>query len=150
MEEEDRATVLGRGMFVTIHDLHEMDTSVGTIAAREKRQQTTWKKGEKYMAVAFNPGALDIFREAQLPNENSIANLDGRGGIKANGKLGSFLWKPFRSDATRSNNNAVRTELLKSLGQAFSLSGVSEASGKVMFSKDFMTSLEKLGIFDNG
>ena len=41
MEEEDRATVLGRGMIVTIHDLHEMDTSVGTIAAREKRQRTT-------------------------------------------------------------------------------------------------------------
>ncbi len=26
MEEEDRTTVLGRGMIVTINDLHEMDT----------------------------------------------------------------------------------------------------------------------------
>ena len=97
------------------------------------------------MAVTFNPGALNMFREAQLPNENSIANLDGRGGIKANGKLGSFLWKPFRTGETRANNNAVRTELLKSLGNAFGLEGVGmNEQGKVTFSKDFMDRLEKL------
>jgi len=96
------------------------------------------------MTVTFNPGALDMFRNAQLANENSIANLDGQGGLKANGKLGSFLWKPFRSTETQANNNAVRTELLKSLGRAFNLSGMSEANGKVTFSKDFMAKLEKL------
>ncbi|MBQ6669716.1 MAG: hypothetical protein IJM72_06640 [Deltaproteobacteria bacterium] len=98
------------------------------------------------MAVKFNPAALDMFRNAQLAGENSVANLDGKGGLKANGTFhgGNIFRTIGRSGDERRANNEVRTELLKSLGQAFNLSGVREASGKVTFSKDFMTMLEKL------
>ncbi len=96
------------------------------------------------MALEFKSEALNAFRNVNFGNDNAIANLDGKNGIKQNGKLGSFLWKPFRSSKTEANNNAIRTELLKSLGQAFDLNGMSEVNGKTMFSEDFMDNLAEI------
>lgn len=96
------------------------------------------------MPVQFNPNALDAFRNAQFANANSIANLNDQGGVKANGEYKGGIRVLFRSDDERAANNAVRTELLKSLGKAFGLAGMQEAGGKVTFSKDFMDKLESL------
>ena len=94
------------------------------------------------MTVTFNPKTLDMFRNAQFESTRSIANLDGASGLKSNKTLG--IWRLFRSNKTTEANNAVRAELLKSLGQSFGLSGMSEKNGRVTFSKEFMTKLEKI------
>ena len=94
------------------------------------------------MSLDINFAALGAFRNVNFGNADAIANLKQGDGVEQNGKLGSFLGKMFRSSATKANNNAVRTELLKSLGQAFGLSGMSEAGGKTTFSADFMAKLE--------
>lgn len=94
------------------------------------------------MSIDINFAALGAFRNVNFGNADAIANLKQGDGVEQNGKLGSFLGKMFRSSATKANNNAVRTELLKSLGQAFGLSGMSEAGGKTTFSADFMAKLE--------
>lgn len=96
------------------------------------------------MAVSFDPSKIAMFRDAQFAGASDIANLDKGDKLKTKdsyyGKLGAL----FRSSATEARNNAVRTELLKSLGQAFGLSGMTESDGKVSFSKDFMDRLESL------
>lgn len=92
--------------------------------------------------MSFNTAAISTFRHVNLGGENAIANLDGEGGVKKNKELGNFIGKMFRSPTTEANNNAVRTALLKSLGQAFGLSGMSEANGRTTFSADFMAKLE--------
>ena len=94
------------------------------------------------MSLDINFAALGAFRNVNFGNADAIANLKQGDGVEQNGKLGSFLGKMFRSSATKANNNAVRTELLKSLGQAFGLSGMSEAGGKTTFSAEFMAKLE--------
>ena len=94
------------------------------------------------MTVSFNPQKLEMFRNAQFESTRSIANLDGASGLKSNKTLG--IWRLFRSNKTTEANNAVRAELLKSLGQSFGLSGMSEKNGRVTFSKEFMTKLEKI------
>lgn len=100
------------------------------------------------MAINFNPAALDAFRNAQLAGENAIANLqhgsDGTGGIRQAGSYKGAFAAMFRSSAERAENNAVRTELLRSLGQAFGLDGMSEKDGKVTFSQKFMDKLEQI------
>ena len=78
------------------------------------------------------------------PRLRSIANLGGDDKLVQKDKLGLFLWKPFRSDDTEKRNNAVRTELLKALAQAFGLEGVTEHDGKTMFSDEFMNRLSDL------
>ena len=96
------------------------------------------------MAVSFDSSKIAMFRDTQFAGANDIANLDKGDKLKTHdsyyGKLGAL----FRSSATEARNNAVRTELLKSLGQAFGLSGMTESGGKVSFSKDFMDRLESL------
>ena len=89
------------------------------------------------MAIKFNPAALDMFRNAQLANENSVANLDGKGGLRANGTFhgGNIFRTIGRSGDERRANNEVRTELLKSLGQAFNLSGVNRPQTQDEFMK---------------
>ena len=86
------------------------------------------------MSLDINFAALGAFRNVNFGNADAIANLKQGDGVEQNGKLGSFLGKMFRSSATKANNNAVRTELLKSLGQAFGLSGMSEAGSEAMAS----------------
>ena len=94
------------------------------------------------MALDINAAALGAFRNVDLGKQDAIANLGGSKGVRQNGELGNFLGKMFRSSGTKEANNAIRTELLKSLGQAFGLDGMGEANGKVTFSKSFMDTLE--------
>ena len=96
------------------------------------------------MAIEFSSSALARFRNVEFRNDDTIANLDGNG-LKANGELGNFIGKIFRSGKTEARNNAVREELLRSLGQAFGLSALTkEEGGRVAFSPDFMQKLEKI------
>lgn len=96
------------------------------------------------MAIQFNPNALSMFSNANFGNDNAIANLGGKNNLVQKDELGSFLWKPFRSDDTGKRNNAVRTELLKALGRAFDLEGVGEHDGKTTFTGAFMDRLEEI------
>ena len=82
------------------------------------------------MAIQFDPNALRMFSNVNFGDDDAIANLGGEDNLVQKDKLGSFLWKPFRSKETEKRNNAVRTELLKALGQAFNLDGVTEQGGK--------------------
>ncbi len=94
--------------------------------------------------MSFNISALDTFRNVNLGGENAIANLgEGDKVVKKNDYHGA-IGKIFRSGTTKAANNAVRTELLRALGKAFDLSGMSETDGTVTFTKDFMDKLAKL------
>lgn len=95
------------------------------------------------MAIQFDASKATMFRNVDFGNENAIANLDGKGGVKANGRY-TLFGKYSRTDDQRADNNAVRTALLQSLGQAFGLSGMSDEGGTVKFSRDFMDRLEKI------
>ena len=97
------------------------------------------------MAINFNPNALDAFRNASLTGEKAIANLDkGTGNIRQAGSYKGAFEALFRKDNVQAENNAVRTELLRSLGQAFGIEGMSEKDGKVTFSDKFMDKLEQI------
>ena len=96
------------------------------------------------MAIQFNPNALNAFSHVDFGDDDAIANLGDGNRLVQKDKLGSFLWKPFRSGSTEKRNNAVRTELLKALGRAFDLAGVSEKDGRTTFSADFMDRLEEI------
>lgn len=95
------------------------------------------------MAIELNSGALNVYRNAAFEDAKTIVNIDGEG-IKANGVYKGALSALSRSPEEKTANNAVRTELLKVLGRAFNLKGMTEADGKVTFSKEFMTRLEKI------
>ncbi len=96
--------------------------------------------------------ALSRFSNSNLlndrfENENSIANLtpgsDNR--IEQAGTYKGGLSVLFRSGAEKANNNAIRTELLKSLGEAFHIEGMHDrGDGKVTFNKQFMDRLGEL------
>lgn len=96
------------------------------------------------MAIQFNANALRAFSNFDFHNDNAIANLNGENGIKQNGKLGSKVWRVFRSGTTKANNNAVRTELLKALGRAFNLEGAYEHGGKTTFTEAFRNNLQTI------
>ena len=95
------------------------------------------------MAIQFDTSKATMFRNVNFGNENAIANLDGKGGLKANGQY-TLFGKFSRTDVQRADNNAVRTALLKSLGEAFGLSGMTAEGGVVRFSKGFMDRLEQI------
>lgn len=95
------------------------------------------------MAIQFDTSKATMFRNVNFGNENAIANLDGKGGLKANGQY-SLFGKFSRTDVQRADNNAIRTALLKSLGEAFGLSGMTAEGGVVRFSKGFMDRLEQI------
>ncbi len=91
--------------------------------------------------------ALSRFSSTSFENANTIANLDpdNAGQLTSAGTYGGAVGSIFRSDTEKANNNAVRTELLKSLGQAFHIEGMEErGDGKVTFNKEFMDRLGKL------
>lgn len=96
------------------------------------------------MAIQFDTTKIAAFRNLTLKNETTIANLDGKGGIKAHGNYTGWFSSLSRSDEECKANNAARTALLKSLGQAFGLEGVSEKDGLVTFSKGFMDRLTQI------
>ena len=96
------------------------------------------------MGVTFDASRISAFSNAQFSSDKSSAGLDGNGGVKATGTYHGALSAIFRSSADKASNNAVRTELLRSLGQAFGIGGMTETNGKVTFSKDFMDELESI------
>lgn len=95
------------------------------------------------MSIQFDVSKVAMFREAQLANEDTMTRLDGNGHVVSNGQyLGFKSWRTRTSD-DRAVNNAVRTELLKALAQAFNIKeGIREEDGKVKFSRAFMERLE--------
>jgi hypothetical protein len=94
--------------------------------------------------MSFDVSALNSFRNVNLGGDNAIANLgEGDKVVKKNDYHGG-IGRIFRSGSTKAANNAVRAELLRSLGKAFGLEGVSERDGKLHFSADFMTKLESI------
>ena len=95
------------------------------------------------MAIELNSAALNVYRNAAFADAKTIINNDGDG-IKANGVYTGALSALSRSAEEKAANNVARSELLKSLGRAFNVKGMTEVDGKVTFSKEFMTRLEKI------
>ena len=94
--------------------------------------------------MPFTTAALERFRNVNLQGQNAIANLGENNSITQKGSYYRIGWV-FRGSETEKANNAVRTELLRSLGNAFGLEGMSQnKAGVTTFSKGFMTKLEKL------
>ncbi len=86
--------------------------------------------------MSFNVSALDAFRNVNLGGDNAIANL-GQGDkvVKKNDYHGA-IGAMFRGKETKAANNAVRAELLRSLGNAFGFEGVGRnAKGVTTFSE---------------
>ena len=97
------------------------------------------------MAIQFNLNALSRFSNVNFGDNDAIANLDGGNGLVQNEKLGFILTRKFRSSTAEKQNNAVRTELLKALGNAFGLNdGVVVNNGKTTFTDQFMNRLEEI------
>ena len=94
------------------------------------------------MAIQFNADALSRFSNVNFGDNDAIANLDGGNGLVQNEKLGFILTRKFRSSTAERQNNAVRTELLKSLGRAFGLTGFNEDNDT--FTDQFMNRLEEI------
>ena len=97
------------------------------------------------MAIQFNLNALSRFSNVNFGDNDAIANLDEGNGLVQNEKLGFILTRKFRSSTAEKQNNAVRTELLKALGNAFGLNdGVVVNNGKTTFTEQFMSRLEEI------
>ena len=98
------------------------------------------------MSMQIDTAKLGMFRNVQFGNDNAIANLSGsKTSLVHNNEVsGNFFGKMFRAKATEAQNNAARTELLKTLGQAFGLSGMTESDGTTRFSEGFIKKLEDI------
>ena len=96
------------------------------------------------MAIQFNPNALSAFSNVNFGENDAIANLGEDNNLVQNGNRGLGVFAKIRFKSTEAKNNAVRTELLKALGQAFNLQGIGEHGGKTTFSSDFMNRLEEI------
>ena len=95
----------------------------------------------------INLTALDMFSTAKDWTADSIANLDGKNGIKKVGEYGGPLSALKRSDIEKTANNRMRTELLKALGNAFNMEVTTDNDGKARFNREFLRSLErKIGV----
>ena len=97
--------------------------------------------------MSFKITALSAFSNANLgTSDNAIANVSDNGDkiVRKNtyyGKVG----KIFRMSGAKAANNAVRTELLRALGNAFGIEGVgNNSAGKTTFSQKFMDKLSEL------
>ena len=91
----------------------------------------------------INLAALDMFRTAKDWTADSIANLDGKDAIKKAGEYGGALSALGRTCIERTANNEMRTELLKSLAQAFGMQVMTDNDGKARFTREFLISLER-------
>ena len=89
-----------------------------------------------------NLTALDMFRTAKDWTADSIANLDGRS-IKNVGEYGGALSALSRSSIEKAANNEMRTELLKSLANAFDMQVMTDNDGKARFTREFLRNLER-------
>ena len=95
--------------------------------------------------MTFNIKAFDAFRNAKLQGDDAIANIGKDNAVTQKGTYHGKLGAIFRVSSTKAANNAARTELLRSLGDAFGLEGIGRnAKGVTTFSKDFMDKLAKL------
>ncbi len=95
----------------------------------------------------INFAALDRFSNTTFDSADTIANLDRDNAsfLEEAGTYKGALGALRRSDREKANNNAVRTELLKSLGEAFNIDGMNDqGNGKVTFNKQFMDRLGQL------
>ena len=95
----------------------------------------------------FRISELSAFSSAKLGTSgDAIANIGSNGNkIVQKNKYYGFAGKIFRLSGAKAANNAVRTELLRSLGRAFDLEGVGNNSeGKTTFSASFMDKLSEL------
>ena len=93
------------------------------------------------MSIDFNAGALQRFTELSQENKDLAVNVNRETSRLSTTRNGVSI---FRGKASKIANNEARTELLKSLGSAFGLSGMEEKNGKVTFSREFMQKLQKL------
>jgi hypothetical protein len=95
----------------------------------------------------INLAALDMFRTANNWTVDSIANLDGKDAIKNVGEYKGRISALGRTTVEKTANNAMRTELLKSLANAFNMEGMTISDGKARFTREFLRNLErKLGV----
>ncbi len=94
------------------------------------------------MTVTFNNSAMDAFSRISQENPNLAVNVNKETGELSTTRNG--IRAIFRSRASKTANNEARTALLKSLGNAFGLSGMNEQNGRVTFSGEFMNKLQKL------
>ena len=95
----------------------------------------------------INLAALDMFRTANNWTADSIANLDGKDAIKNVGEYKGRISALGRTTVEKTANNAMRTELLKSLANAFNMEGMTISDGKARFTREFLRNLErKLGV----
>ena len=93
----------------------------------------------------FNSVSMNRFSGVQNLNENTIVQLDGDQTKAAGTWSGKNIFRFMRSSATKADNNAVRAQLLDSLGKAFGVEGAGvDAEGKLTFSKAFMDRLEDI------
>lgn len=98
------------------------------------------------MSNELDTSYLTKFSSINLGSDNSIVNINGDKNVTKNKEFSSsniFRW--IRSSSTQAANNETRTQLLKSLGEAFDIDGMKkDAYGKITFSKEFMNKLELL------
>ena len=91
--------------------------------------------------MSFKITALSAFSNANLgTSDNAIANVSDNGGkiVRKNTYYGP-IGKIFRLSGAKAANNAIRTELLRALGNAFGIEGVgNNSAGKTTFSQKFM------------
>ena len=93
----------------------------------------------------INTSALDSFNKLVFQDENAVIHRDSQTSeIKQYGTFNkSNIFRFMRSTSDKAANNEIRAQLLKSLGDAYGLTGAqARADGKITFSADFMKQLE--------
>lgn len=95
--------------------------------------------------MGFSIKALDNFRNASFQDADAIVNIGNDNTVSKKGSYHGAVGRMFRVSSTKAANNAARTELLRSLGNAFGLNGMGQnKDGVTTFSKGFMDKLQKL------
>ena len=95
--------------------------------------------------MGFSIKALDNFRNASFNDADAIVNIGNDNTVSKKGSYHGAVGRMFRVSSTKAANNAARTELLRSLGNAFGLNGMGQnKDGVTTFSKGFMDKLQKL------
>ena len=95
--------------------------------------------------MPINLSALNMFRSATNWDNKGVANLDHKYAVLNDHVYGGWLSSIGRDDDEKEANNKVRAELLRSLGLAFKLKGMSEdGDGRLRFSTGFMDRLGQL------
>ena len=91
----------------------------------------------------INLAALNMFTPAKDWTADSVANLDGKDAIKKVGEYGGAFSALSRTSIEKAANNEMRTELLKSLANAFNMQVVTDNDGKARFDRAFLRNLER-------